>query len=147
MKATTALLFFILALTAAAKKHRLCCCAEKNDCGFLTCNGTATQSVIDNSNGKFVRATKLWDKGQGAPIGGPQNWMYAKDPGQGDDGYLGGNEVSDLCGALKKESKCFSPKNNLDYHNGDNSAGTDHWPKPTPSPGDDDTWPGCMKSK
>ncbi|QDS72774.1 hypothetical protein FKW77_004724 [Venturia effusa] len=171
MKLTTALLFSIIALThtASAKKHRLCCCATYDDCGLFGCDSVTTQAVIDNSkidNTKddFVRSDKTWDKEDGAPCGGKGNWMYARS--DFDDGYIGGNEVSELCEQQGASSRCFTPRSGWKNANPkikgrgveveqDSSAApiipVEHYAKPKFKPtkkkpkkmGDKKHWPEC----
>ncbi|QDS67999.1 hypothetical protein FKW77_009347 [Venturia effusa] len=111
MRLTTVLLFPFLTLTATAKTHRLCCCTTTDACGFLSCDGAATQAVVNTNKVRFIRSTKAWDKLNGAPCGGTKNWMYAAG-GPYDDEMLGGNEVSDLCSQQGRASLCFSPDGN-----------------------------------
>ncbi|RDI81782.1 hypothetical protein Vi05172_g8249 [Venturia inaequalis] len=92
MKSLQLLLIFILAASSAsAKKHRLCCCAGFDACGLFSCEKDSTQSVIRDSNGKFVGSTRSWDKDQGSPIGGLTNWLYSSD--DHDDSWVGGDEI------------------------------------------------------
>lgn len=45
--------------------------------------------------------------------------MYASDKVGVDDGWLGGDEVSDLCDKQKLSSRCFTPNGTLRYKNDD----------------------------
>lgn len=75
-------------------------------------------------------STKKWDKPDGAPVGGTDAWFYDNDFG-GEDGILGGMEVSRLCEKENAGSRCFSPKKGQgDYRNGYKIKGRD---PPNPS--------------
>ncbi|KAE9970809.1 hypothetical protein EG328_006074 [Venturia inaequalis] len=104
------LLVALLAASVSAKKHRLCCCAGFNACNQFVCDDVHTQNLVNTSNGKFARSNQSWDKDTGAPCGGLKNWMYALGKDKGDDDWLGGNEVSDLCELAGLSSRCFNPK-------------------------------------
>ncbi|TLD32022.1 Guanine nucleotide-binding protein alpha-3 subunit [Venturia nashicola] len=117
MKLSYTLLVSILACSVSADKHRLCCCAGWNACGTFACLGPATQQVVTDSANRYIRSGKSWDKNSGAPVPGINNWMYAAE--QGDDGFLGGDEVSGICEQQELSSRCFTPKwGTGDYRNG-----------------------------
>lgn len=162
MKLSYTLLLSILTLAVSADKHRLCCCAGFDHCGYFVCDGSATQRVVDGNGGRLVRSNKSFDRLQGAPIGGPFNWMYANNAANGDDDWLGGEEVSTMCERENRSSRCFTP--NVDYRNGYKIKGRDVSLKTTTSAesaemkkckkkckggsdggsdGDQSTWPSC----
>ncbi|RDI86226.1 Guanine nucleotide-binding protein alpha-3 subunit [Venturia inaequalis] len=110
MKLSYPLLVALLAASVSAKKHSLCCYAGFNACNQFVCDDKSTQNIVDSSKGRYSRSKKSWDKDSGAPCGGLTNWMYANGKDKGDDGLLGGNEVSDLYQLYLLSSRCFNPK-------------------------------------
>lgn len=150
MRLSYSLLVSVLAASVSADSHRLCCCAGFNSCNQFVCLGPETQKLVDDGKGRYIRSTKSWDKNTGSPCGGLTNWMYAADKAHGDDDHLGGDEVSKLCNAQGKSSRCFDPKS--DYRNGYKIKGREVDFKIKPKKGgkkkkkgeeEEETWPTC----
>ncbi|RDI84252.1 hypothetical protein Vi05172_g5699 [Venturia inaequalis] len=100
----------LLATFVSAAKHLLCCCAGFNACDQFVCDGFSTADIVKQSDNHWAMSTKSWDKNTGSPCGGLKNWMYARGKEYGDDGHLGGYEVSGLCDQYGLSSRCFNPK-------------------------------------
>lgn len=101
-----------LVMSASATTHRVCCCAGKDKDGYFHCSGVAADSVIDSFKDKdggrrFVKSKRIWPTNFGL-----NGWMYASS--KHDDGWIGGDEISGICGNIwindqYLSSRCYDP--------------------------------------
>ncbi|KAI8256696.1 hypothetical protein K4K58_004648 [Colletotrichum sp. SAR11_239] len=120
MKTTFAFLTLLLAATATAEKHRLCACRDWQ--GKVT-SDEYSKKVVNAMNGRFVFSGKKWTKEDGAMYEGSYyHAIEGQVNGAEDDGWVGGDESTELCFKQKKgpgyryeRSTCFTPKEGVDW--------------------------------
>ncbi|TLD23709.1 Guanine nucleotide-binding protein alpha-3 subunit [Venturia nashicola] len=97
--------------TVSASKHKFCCCWTKE----IGCDISSTQRIINARvpHGSWAMSSKSWAEADGAPVACEKCYAYARDLQGTDDGWIGGDEMSDLCEAEPTKPVLYpSPQTN-----------------------------------